>query len=208
MTGLIVFDWNGTIVSDETDAVRATQVVLRRRAMEPLTRKQFRSSFCLPLSRFLSTLGVSDLSVAEKEWNSEMLLSTAPLSNGVAAAVEALRVQGWRVGVLSAASHSVVERDAQRLDVAHLFDFVEAGVSDKATSLERMALSESVIYVGDTEADIESAQAAGAVAIGFGSGYRPYEDLRLQNPAAVIMSFGELPELVRQLVCFENAENG
>lgn len=194
MSGLLAFDWNGTVVDDLTRATTATSVVLERRGLPTVNSERFRAEFRLPLATMFAALGATDLSDAEREWNVEMRASRAPLSHGVAELIELARGAGWSVGVVSAAATEGVIDDVAALGLDGAFDFVWGAQANKVVALEELGRAHPgvVVYVGDTEYDIECARAAGAIAVAYGSGYRPASALRDAGADFVITSFLEL----------------
>jgi phosphoglycolate phosphatase-like HAD superfamily hydrolase len=53
-----------------------------------------------------------------------------------------------------------------------------------------------VAYLGDTEHDVTEALAAGALAIGFGGGYRPAGALARAGAGAVVSELREVPKVL------------
>ncbi len=194
MSGLLAFDWNGTVVNDVARATAATSAVLERRGLPPVSGERFRAEFRLPLAAMFVALGVTDPPDAEHEWNDEMRRSRAPLSHGVAELIELARGGGWTVGVVSAAATEAVMDDVAALGLDGAFDFVWGAQANKVVALEELARTHPgvVVYIGDTEYDIECARTAGAVAVAYGSGYRPASALRDAGADLVITSFVEL----------------
>lgn len=204
MSGLIVFDWNGTIVDDLERAARATEVVLGRRDGTAFRREEFRDRFRLPLGAFFGELGVEphDLVDVEAEWNEVMGERKAPLAAGVPAVLAELRGRGIRLGVVSAAARASVLADARAGGIAEFFDFIQGARADKPAALRELSAAHEgwVAYVGDTEYDMASAIAADVHAIGYGGGYRPGERLRQAGASIVIEEMSALIGAIDALV--------
>jgi phosphoglycolate phosphatase len=204
VSGLVVFDWNGTIVDDLERATRATGVVLATRGRPAFGREEFRDRFRLPLAAFFAELGVDphDLVSAEAEWNEAMGEREAPLAVGVPETLAALRSRGTRVGVVSAAAEASVLADARACGVDGMFEFVLGSRADKRAALQELVADHRgwVAYVGDTEYDMVSARAADVYAIGYGGGYRPAERLRQAGAATVIDVMSELVPALDRVV--------
>jgi phosphoglycolate phosphatase-like HAD superfamily hydrolase len=199
---LVALDWNGTVVDDVERAAGATATVLMRRGLPAPGAERFRSVFRLPLSALFADLGVEDLTDAEREWNEAMLGGDVGLAAGIADALAELAARGHRLGVVSAAASEGILRDAGSLGVAGRFEFVHGGRADKVAALREViaAAGVPVVYVGDTEYDMESAAAAGATTIGYGGGYRPASALRASGADIVIDSMVDLPGAVAALL--------
>lgn len=196
---MVVFDWNGTIMSDLRRAVCATNRVLTARGIGPLTEHEFQDGFHLPLRGWLAGLGVGAAAApeAEREWNAA--LSTVPARPRAEAldVLAELVERGAVTGVVSAASTEAVRADVDASGMAGLFRQVAGGVDDKARHLAALRHHrERAFYVGDTEYDVASARTAGFVAVAVTGGYRPAEVLERAGADVVIASLRELLDVV------------
>jgi phosphoglycolate phosphatase len=198
---VLACDWNGTCVDDVTRAWRATGSVLSNRGLPAPDLRGFLDAFSLPLSGFFAARGVGggDLGAAEREWNAAVASEPALPMPGLLAMLDRLEEMGVAVGVVSAASETVVRAEASALGLADLLTFVAGSASPKREALGVLVGTYGegrVAYIGDTEHDVEEALAAGAVAIGFGGGYRPAEALERAGAAAVVADLREVPSLL------------
>jgi phosphoglycolate phosphatase-like HAD superfamily hydrolase len=189
----VVFDWNGTLVDDADRALAATNHVLAGFGLDPLDAAAFGARFKLPMRRFFTELGIPDheQSAALAAWNRRLMQGATSLQPGAAELLARLRALGIPAGVVSAAAEAAVRADAAALGVAPLLAFVAGSVADKPAALAEIAgrVPGRMIYVGDTEYDMEAARAAGAIALGLGRGYRPAAALALAGAAAVLDDF-------------------
>lgn len=161
----------------------------------------FLGSFRLPLKAFFAHLGVpgSELERAEAEWNAYVGSERALAMPGVTAMLDALDGSGVAVGVVSAAEAGVVEQEIRALGLEGRFAFVVGAASPKRVALTRLAEArgvERLAYLGDTEHDIEEALAAGALAVGFGGGYRPEAELLAAGAGYVVSDLRDIPDLL------------
>lgn len=184
---LIACDWNGTFVDDALRGLSATNAVLHRFGLATLSMNQFRASFRLPLNEYFSRLGVATSNVdgAIGHWNDELGLQSSRLRRGAQTLFETAKEFEADVGIVSAASEDVVVRDAKALGVFSQLSFIQGDVPskrDRLAELVRVA-NGAVVYVGDTEYDIEAAFYAGAIPIAVTGGYRPVSALRAAGPA-------------------------
>lgn len=194
--GLIACDWNGTLVDDVERARAATSDVMRQLGLPSLDLDMLRATFVLPLPLFFVTLGVPGplLERAEILWNRRLCARPAFSAPGAAAFLAVARRAGVDVGVISAATTTVVEQDAEALGMRLQLAFVTGGVSSKREVLRGLveATIGSVLYVGDTEYDVSEASAAGAVPVGVTWGYRPAEALWAAGAVAVVENLADL----------------
>jgi phosphoglycolate phosphatase len=195
---LLLCDWNGTLVDDEERAREAISDILRARDLPDLGTEEFRERFRLPLADFFADLGLVDLGVAVEEWN-DNLARTAPRPNaGAREMLEYVATSGIVVGVVSAARTDVVRADVAALGFDEHISFVLGGVESKSEILTAIVASSarSVAYLGDTEYDMHSAEAAGAVAIGYSGGYRPASALWGAGAQTVVGNLQEVGYLM------------
>lgn len=194
---MVVFDWNGTIMSDLRRAVSATNAVLTARGIGPLTEDEFRDGFRLPLRGWLAGLGAGP--EAEQEWNAALAtLPARPRPEALDVLVELVE-RGAVTAVVSAASTEAVRADVDVSGMAGLFGQVAGGVDDKARHLATLRHHrERAFYVGDTEYDVRSALTAGFVAVAVTGGYRPAEVLERAGADVVVGSLRELLDVVER----------
>ena len=197
---MIVCDWNGTLIDDRDRACNATNRVLTGLGREPLDAPEFQAAFRLPLRAFFAALGIEAalLDQSVRAWNLFVSEERPRLSPGVRAFLTEATRAGVSVGVVSALDEVVVRADAAALRIDRSLAFVQGGVRDKAEAIRTLVDSAhaAVIYIGDTEYDIESARSGGAIAVAFSGGYRPAPALVLAGASAVIDSFAELIDLI------------
>lgn len=196
---MVVFDWNGTVMSDLHRAVAATNTVLVARGLRPLTAGQFQAGFVLPLPRWLVSLGigVDDAPAAEQQWNRELAAVRASPRVEAAGVIAELVDGGALIGVLSAADGAAVEADIAAAGMADLFGFVATAVRDKAAHLRAVrGRRRRAIYVGDTEYDMRCARRAGFQAVAVTGGYRPADTFAVAEDVRVIDSLDELLSIV------------
>lgn len=171
---LVLFDWNGTVMDDLDRAVTATNDAVAGRGIPTMDRATFQNSFTLPMKNWLRGMGIADSEVdgVEARWNTVME-SPAPVRDGAADMLAALRRHGVVTGVVTAADAAVVHNDLERNGLAGVFDHVRASVADKAECLASLRpLGDDAFYIGDTAYDMTCARRAGYTPISIGGGYQ------------------------------------
>jgi phosphoglycolate phosphatase-like HAD superfamily hydrolase len=201
---VLACDWNGTLVDDVTRAWRATTSVLLRRGLDSPDLRSFLDSFRLPLRGFFADHGVkrAELAAAEAEWNAAVAAEPALPMPGVLGMLDRLENMGVAVGVVSAAEEGVVRAEAAALGLEDLLAFVVGSASPKREALGALVETygeHRVAYVGDTEHDVQETLSVGALAIGFGGGYRPAEALRSVGADCVVNELARVPEVIATL---------
>lgn len=181
-------DWNGTLVDDRERAWTATCAVLERRGLAAPSLEEFLDDFRLPLRSLFLHYGVPDGAAAGiEEWNRSMAELPARAMPGAARMLEQVAAAGITVAVVSAAAREVIEHDLAALGFDGLIGAIFGGADPKRAALAELAARHGrpVGFVGDTEYDMREANAAGAIAIGFGGGYRPAPALAAAGAAWV-----------------------
>lgn len=197
---MVVFDWNGTIMSDRTRAAVATNAVLAAHNLPAVTEREFCDGFALPLHDWLASLGIAADGVerAEQEWNAAVAAIPAPPRPEAAAVLAALQDRGALLAVVSAASRAAVETDIARTGLTGAVGRVLTDVADKTRQLNSLRhLRERAVYVGDTEHDMACARQAGFTAVAITGGYRSSRALRAAAQTDVMIdSLAELAEIL------------
>lgn len=191
----IVFDWNGTILDDAERTLAALNAVLTDLDRSQLDEETFRSTFGLPLEAMLADLGLlpDQIDPAVSAWYTGIEAREAPLSPGAAETIHTLWERGTPAGIISAASATSVERDANRLGIRDKLAFLRPAAASKEVALrETFATGQPLIYVGDSEYDMTEAIAAGAIPVGYAGGYRPVEALLAAGAIAVVSDLRSL----------------
>jgi len=123
---------------------------------------------------------------------------------GVEETLEALKSEGVRMSVVSNCQEGYVKAFLDSMDMYRYFeDYEEWGRSGllKADNIrlvmERNGINEAV-YVGDIQKDCDASTEAGVPCIWAAYGFG-----RIENPAAVMNSFDELPGILRDLGIME-----
>jgi len=192
----VLFDLNGTLVDDVPRATRCTSAVLTGVGLPSVSREEFRDAFRLPLTDFFASLGVPDggLEQAVTDWSAAMASEPAPLMPRAREVLSQLAALGIPTGVISAAGCDAVHADLTHHGLRDLLAHVRCGVADKAALLrdEVAAARGAVIYVGDTEYDVVSAQDAGAWPVAVSAGYTDHQRLQALRPWRLLPSLDGL----------------
>ena len=200
--GVVLFDWNGTIMDDMERARRASSLVRQRwTSLGELTSEEFRKAWCLPISTHVDRLGVAaaDMDAAARAWSSHLSEIEAPLAPCAATTLGALRRLGIETGIVSAATEQSVRQDLRTHGLDHQFDSVHCGVADKRAVTGQYVLRAgegAVWYVGDTAFDMAQALGAEAAAIGYTGGFDSAEKLRDAGAHRLIDQLDELLTLI------------
>ncbi len=209
----VIFDLDGTLL-DTLDAIAAAaNHVLEQRGRPARPAKVY-----LPhvgyglnhlLEKTLETTDPAELAAAREMFTEFYAANEGPLTRvypGIAHSLEALRAASVRLGVLSNKPEAATARNVTACLPHIRFDLVRgqregAAVKPDPESALDMARQwgltpSSVMLVGDSEVDIQTARRAGMVPIGVSWGFRSPALLREQGAQRVIDHPEELLELL------------
>lgn len=206
----VIWDWNGTLLDDAELCVSVMTTVLQKRGLPPLTAERYAEAFRFPVREYYVDLGFDFTRETFEVVGTEFIEGYAAreaecgLRHGALEALEGIARHGKTQSVLSASQQSRLEQQAQRLDVhAHFGELV--GLDDHyahgKVDLGRAWLARSgvdprtAVLIGDTDHDLEVADALGVRCLLVPSGHQSLE--RLQRSGAQVLE--SLPALLTEL---------
>ncbi|MGE4132194.1 MAG: HAD family hydrolase [Bdellovibrionales bacterium] len=172
----VVWDWNGTLLADVDHAVDTVNVLLREERLPQIDKSTYRKKFGFPVIDYYKELGF-DTSTANFHRLCERFndlfhagLPGLDLWPGAREVLSEIKAQGKTQSLLSASEHGLLLESLKLFQVGHLFDHV-TGIADKKAGsklefgrklLERSGhRAEDTILIGDTDHDLEVANALG-----------------------------------------------
>ncbi|MCB1651259.1 MAG: HAD family hydrolase [Alphaproteobacteria bacterium] len=218
---LIVFDWNGTLLSDTIPSWKASNICLEFYGAPPISLARFRETFNFPVLKFYEDNGVSAETVLERkdEGNQafqsayERLAAKARTRKGAHDLLQNLNKQGHECMILSNYITEKIEGHLQRLSMRGYFAHVNAHTCDGTTILQsttktlrlreymRMegASPEDTIIIGDSIEEPEIARALGITSIGITGGAISTARLKAAAPDYIVSSLWEIKRLIKTL---------
>ena len=183
-----VFDWDGTIVDTLSMIYRANVVALAPYGIT-MSRAWFRRSYTPDWRRSYRELGIPEnlWDEVSARWADEMAIMRPRAMPWARGALRRLRLNGVRVGLVTASTRSVVLPNLARLNLEAAFEV--AVYADEVThgkphpegllrALDELGVDAGdTVYVGDTTVDLEMARGAGARFVAVGTTTSP-EDFR------------------------------
>lgn len=193
----VIFDLDGTLIDSAPDIHAASNAVLAAYGFAPLTLPQVRSFIgkgvphlvhCLLAASEADPQGpLHAQMVADFTARYETAVTLTALYPGARAALEALAARGHRLGLCTNKPLAPTRAVLAHFGLAETFDVVIGGDSlpqrkpDPQPLLKalRMLGDGRALYVGDSEVDAQTAEAAGLPFVLFTEGYRktPVADL-------------------------------
>jgi phosphoglycolate phosphatase len=215
---LAVFDCEGTLVDSQYSIIAAMQSAFRRVGLAAPGGDAIRRIIGLPLAtaaRLLATditEPVSETLCQEysRVWQ-DMRRSgrlEEPLYTGTVPALDALRGDGWQLGVATGKSHGGLLASLQKYDILDRFATLQTADRSRGKPHPEMllkamqetgAVPERTLMIGDTTFDMEMARQVHVVAIGVSWGYHDAAALQQAGAVAVLSGFQELRETIQRI---------
>lgn len=219
MIKLVFFDWNGTILSDATAGVEATNSTLRLFDIGPLTVKTYRDLFEMPITKFYSKVGVDEKlffenhSKIQERYHSfyEKRAEHCRARAGTAVLLKWLRSQGIKSVILSNHTVESIEKHLKRLKLEKYVDVVLAhdtimstGLKDKAEYAKGYVMKKGfspkeILVVGDAPEETKIARRLGARSVAISDGYYSKKQLKEAKPDYIIGRLDKLIGVIKEI---------
>lgn len=214
---LVVFDWNGTILSDTIPCWKASNVCLEFFGVEPINLKRYRETCHFPVIHFYKLNGacVDTVLAKQEEANAIFYEAYVALSkgartrSGVRQLLRWLEKSDYDRTILSNYITPEIEKQLQRLKLDHYFSHV-CGNGDGGTVLEhttkperlssymlkRGYRAENTYLIGDSTEEPEIAHKLGLKCISITGGYFSTPRLKAANPHHIVHNLKDVIEIL------------
>jgi phosphoglycolate phosphatase-like HAD superfamily hydrolase len=212
---LIVFDWNGTLLSDTLPSLVAGNVCLEFYGAKPLTLAQYRATFTFPILHFykLNGLSVDEILARKDEANTVFQAAYEDLAKNARTRKGARELLGWLTKscgftciILSNYRTARIRTHLERLGIAHYFTDVlafgcnGASIVETTHKTERLQTymreqgfkPEDTVIIGDSTEEPDIARVLGLTSIGITDGYISRARLMEAAPDHIINHLGEI----------------
>jgi phosphoglycolate phosphatase len=219
MSKLVVFDWNGTILSDTVPSWKAANICLEYYEAKPISLQKYRETFHFPIIHFyrLNGCDVDDVLARKEEAYTafqsayEKLAVNARTRRGSRETLQWLKDNNVSCIILSNYLTHKIREQLERLKIRHFFQDV-SGHDDgteilQATSkLQRLSdymvkrgyKPADTVIVGDSMEEPDIARHLGLTSVGITDGYITEQRLREAKPDHIIQSLMQLPPLLKK----------
>jgi len=203
----LVWDWNGTLLDDVRACIEAINVMLAERGLPAVDIVRYREAFRFPVREYYREIGFD---LEREDWDAvceryhglyAATSRSSPLRPGTIEALRALSRRGFDMFVLSASELSILNRMAAERGVTDFFAGMyglsnlhahsKAGLGIELMS-GRSPGSGSVLLIGDTTHDWETAREMGCDCVLMTGGHE--SDERLMKCGCPLVP--GMPELV------------
>lgn len=187
----VIWDFNGTLLSDMEISMQAMNTVLERRALTQIpSLKAFQNLFGFPVEEYYERLGLDfskePYKIPADEWIELYTekMHSAPLISGAKEALEAIKAAGIRQIILSACEKERLVNQLEKLGIIGYFDEIHGsedayarGKKENAKELSKRQELFPAVLIGDTDHDLLCAKAIGCDCILFSDGFMSEERL-------------------------------
>ncbi|MFI5631060.1 HAD family hydrolase [Streptomyces sp. NPDC051664] len=212
----LVWDWNGTLLDDNTAVIGATNAAFAEVGMEPITLEQYREMYCIPIPRFYERL--MGRLPTEAEWERmdgifHRYYMEQRVGCGLTAGAEELLAQWQLAGrsqsLLSMYVHEQLVPVVRGYGIERHFTRVDGRTGpsggSKAQHMERHLAAmggvspDHTVVIGDAVDDAVAAAHVGARAVLYTGGSHSRSSLEAAG-VPVVDSLGEAVALAEQMV--------
>lgn len=202
----IIWDWNGTLLSDVSTCIEAMNKMLAMRNLPLLDETRYRHIFTFPVKDYYGQLGFDSLTDPFEKIGLEFIgyfkerLHEAPLQQGAEALLQGIRQNGIKQFILSAMEQHALVESVKHLNIHHWFDEIHGIDNDYGGGKLHLAQQVAVLHnlygtdhllIGDTLHDAEVAKAAGWSCVLVASGHQTADRLK-QAGVAVFNNLDEV----------------
>ena len=173
----IIWDWNGTILDDRWLTIAAMNIVLARRNMAELTEDRYLQLFTFPVIEYYRRLGFDfdkePFSVSGSEFINEYNARAfePQLHDGIIDLIAELNENGVSHSILSASSQKILNKLAKHHNINHYFiavlgqdnHYAYGKIETGKMWINKLGIApKNTLFIGDTEHDLEVANAIGS----------------------------------------------
>ncbi|MTI13672.1 HAD family hydrolase [Sansalvadorimonas verongulae] len=193
----IIWDWNGTLINDAPQVLHIVNELLEEQGLNTITLDEYRDRFTHPVSDFYKGLGFNFeafpfdelcLHFNDKYGQRIPYLTLHEDAQEVASHI----AQGqWTQSILSAAPESALQEGVKTFGIENYFSHVYGLDNLHAASkvqrghelIKKVGIpNKETILIGDTDHDLEVAEALGIDLILIAQGHQSFERLRKLHP--------------------------
>ena len=173
----IIWDWNGTMLDDRWLTIAAMNIVLARRNMAELTEDLYLQLFTFPVIEYYQRLGFDfdkePFSVSGSEFINEYNARAfePQLHDGIIDLIAELNENGVSHSILSASSQKILNKLVKHHNINHYFiavlgqdnHYAYGKIETGKMWINKLGIApKNTLFIGDTEHDLEVANAIGS----------------------------------------------
>lgn len=206
MIKTVIFDYNGTLVDDTGKMAILFSNTLEKTGLSAITLKEFKEKFALPIEKLATNFGIPEEKLEEAknnfvdEWKNYE--GGTPLFPDTKEVLEYLKSKKIKIVILTAYMQERLEKELQENKIMNFFsEKICDGQKVEAINKfigESKLKPEEILYIGDTELDVEAGKQAGTKTAGFTGGVISRERLKKIKPDYLIDSLSEIKKIIEE----------
>lgn len=218
MVKLIVFDWNGTLLSDVYECMEADNLVLKAFGGKTVDIRTYRDTIVVPVIHFYVAQGCSRQKIAQDSQKAsniffkkyKELADKTTLRKGTTELLQWLQSHSIEAIILSNHSPEGIHYHLDRFGIAKYFSDILADVGDssliKQEKGERLKKylhqrdfsPSNAAIIGDTAEEAEIGKSLGMLTVAITGGYFSESRLKKADPDYLVHDLRELRDIVEQ----------
>jgi phosphoglycolate phosphatase len=219
MIKLVFFDWNGTILSDTTATLEATNNVFALFNIKPITIKKYQNLYEVPITKLYFKVGINEKlffenhSKINETFHSfyEKRIEYCRARAGANVLLRWLHTKGIKSVILSNHTVESIERNLKRLKLEKYVDTILAndnvlltGLKDKTKRAEDYVKenglsTKQILIVGDSSEEAKIARQLGVKSVLVAGGYCSEKRLKEAKPDYIIGRLDKLIEVINNI---------
>ena len=172
----IIWDWNGTLLDDRWLTISAMNNVLARRSMDELTEDRYLQLFTFPVIEYYRRLGFDFEKDSFSELGTEFINEyntrafEPKLHDSIIDLISELSKNGVSHSILSASSQKILDKLASYHNIDHYFKevfgqdnhYAYGKIETGKMWINKLGIDpKKILFIGDTEHDLDVANAIG-----------------------------------------------
>jgi phosphoglycolate phosphatase len=207
MTKTIIFDFDGTLADSMHLLVEITNELAAEFGYRPVTTQQITDLQKLSSRQILKMSGISiwQIPFLMRRFRLAFRQKThlVKLFPDIAQTLQALRLSGYKLGIVSSNSVENISAVLSRHQVEHLFSFIDSssvfgkGRAIRASLRANYVRREEAVYVGDEIRDIDAARRSQIPSIAVTWGFNHADTLSVHQPDYLVNQPQEILQLFK-----------
>lgn len=211
----ILWDWNGTLLDDVEISIECVNILLKRLGLEPTNLQEYYDMMEIPMKKYYENLFSAKGSALKYELCTEnfqnnypKLINKAKLMDGALEMLEYFKANGAKQYIVSSFEKTRLIKYVKMFKIEHFFEVISGdddihvgSKSGRATELVKGVDRDKILYIGDSEADVITANDVGCDCVLICKGHQPRKILE-EFGCPVIDNLTELKKQTCQQACF------
>jgi phosphoglycolate phosphatase len=196
---LIGWDLDGTLADNFDAHYQAMCAVFKKFNMSYPTKEEYGEKVTFDLVKFYNERGLSLTRDQLSQFFREIIENFPPpkMFDSAKITLEKIRSKNIEQALITMASEYRVTPFIKNFDIEKIFFAVHSNINNKQEVIAKIIQEKNIdpkhfVYVGDTPSDVEAANNAGAISVGFAGGFASKKALEKSHPNFLINDHKEL----------------